>query len=77
MRRQVLSMLDRLSTTVSLTFFLENVWLILLTVPPARGTALNLISRRLSKLVAENGMTLGELDSKANGHDRFRYNTWP
>ncbi|KAH9982294.1 Dopey, N-terminal-domain-containing protein [Lactifluus volemus] len=51
---QVLNLLDRLSTAVSLYFFLENVWLIMLTVPPARGTALSLVSRRLSKLVAEN-----------------------
>ncbi|KAI9513117.1 Dopey, N-terminal-domain-containing protein [Russula earlei] len=51
---QVLNVLDRLSTTVSLSFFLENVWLILLTVPPARGTALNLVSRRLPRLVSEN-----------------------
>ncbi|KAH9996513.1 Dopey, N-terminal-domain-containing protein [Russula vinacea] len=54
---QVLNLLDRLSTTVSLSFFLENVWLILLTMPPVRGTALNLVSRRLPKLVAENDFT--------------------
>ncbi|KAI0307632.1 Dopey, N-terminal-domain-containing protein [Multifurca ochricompacta] len=51
---QVLSLLDRLSASVSLTFFLENVWLIILTVPPARGTALNLVSRRLPRLVTKN-----------------------
>jgi len=53
--KQVLNVLDRLSTTVSLSYFLENVWLILLTVQPARGTALNLVSRRLPRLVAEGG----------------------
>lgn len=51
---QVLNLLDRLSATVSQSFFLENVWLILLTMPPVRGTALNLVSRRVPKLVAEN-----------------------
>lgn len=51
---QVLNLLDGLSTTVSLSYFLENVWLIMLTVPSARGTALNLVSRRLPRLVAGN-----------------------
>jgi hypothetical protein len=67
---------DRLSTTVSLSFFLENVWLILLTMPPVRGTALNFVSRRLPRLVTENGTSLGELDPKADDHDRFRHNAW-
>lgn len=49
---QVLNLLDGLSTTVSMSYFLENVWLIMLTVPSARGTALNLISRRLPRLIA-------------------------
>jgi hypothetical protein len=71
---QVLNLFDRLSTTVSLSFFLENVWLILLTMPPARGTALNLVSRRVPKLVAENGTSLSEVDPKADGYDRFRNN---
>ena len=73
---QVLTMLDRLSTTVSLSFFLENVWLILLTMPPVRGTALNLVSRRLPRLVTENGTYLGELDPKADDHDRLPHNAW-
>jgi hypothetical protein len=74
--RQVLNLLDRLSTTISLSFFLENIWLILLTVPPARGTALTLVSRRLPRLVAEDGRYLGGLYPKADDHDRFRYNAW-
>jgi Dopey, N-terminal len=73
---QVLNLLDRLSTAVSLSFFLENVWLILLTMPPVRGTALNLVSRRLPKLVAENGTSLGELDPQADDPDRFHHNAW-
>jgi hypothetical protein len=73
---QVLNLLDRLSTTVSLSFFLENVWLILLTMPPVRGTALNLVSRRLPKLVAENGTSLGKLDPQVDDPDRFHHNAW-
>ena len=71
---QVLNLLDRLSNTVSLSFFLENIWLILLTMPPVRGTALNLVSRRLPRLVAENGTSLAELDSKADDNNRFCHN---
>ena len=73
---QVLNLLDRLSTAVSLSFFLENVWLILLTMPPVRGTALNLVSRRLPKLVAENGTSLGKLDPQVDDPDRFHHNAW-
>ena len=73
---QVLNLLDRLSTTVSQPFFLENVWLILLTIPPVRGTALNLVSRRLPGLVAENGTCLGEVEPKADDYDRFCNNAW-
>jgi len=73
---QVLNLLDRLSTTVSLSYFLENIWLILLTMPPVRGTALNLVSRRLPRLVAENGTSSGEVDAKADSHDRFCHNAW-
>ncbi|KAI0271467.1 Dopey, N-terminal-domain-containing protein [Gloeopeniophorella convolvens] len=53
---QVLSLLDRLSATVSLSFFLENVWLILITNPSARGTALTLVSRRIPKLIADDDL---------------------
>lgn len=70
----MLNLLDRLSTAVSLSFFLENVWLIMLIVPPARGTALTLVSRQLPRLVAENGMSISELDPKTEYHDRFRHN---
>ena len=43
-----------------MSYFLENIWLIMLTVPSARGTALNLVSRRLPKLVAGKGMPSSE-----------------
>ncbi|KAI0067974.1 hypothetical protein BV25DRAFT_1896308 [Artomyces pyxidatus] len=51
---KVLSLLDKLSGTVSPSFFLQNVWLVMLTTPSARGTSLNLLSRRLPKLNAED-----------------------
>lgn len=73
---QVLNLLDQLSTTVSLSFFLENVWLILLTMPPVRGTALTLVSRRVPRLVADNGTSLVEVYPKADGYDRFCNNAW-
>jgi hypothetical protein len=53
--RQVLSLLDRLSGTVSPSFFLQNIWLVMLTTPSARGTALNFLSRRLPRLNPSEG----------------------
>ncbi|KAF8337070.1 Dopey, N-terminal-domain-containing protein [Cantharellus anzutake] len=47
---KVLNLLGQLAETVSESFFLENIWLILLTVPTVRGPALNFLSRRLSML---------------------------
>ncbi|KAJ3872338.1 Dopey, N-terminal-domain-containing protein, partial [Lentinula edodes] len=47
---RVISLLDQLSGTVSPSFFFQNIWLIMLTTPSARGTALNLLSRRLPQL---------------------------
>ncbi|THV06503.1 hypothetical protein K435DRAFT_960479 [Dendrothele bispora CBS 962.96] len=47
---KVLSLLDRLSGTVSPSFFFQNIWLVMITTPPARGTALNFLSRRLPNL---------------------------
>lgn len=55
-RFQVLSLLDRLSGTVSPAFFFQNIWLVMLTTPSARGTALNLLGRRLPRLNAEEGV---------------------
>ena len=52
---QVLGLLDRLSGTVSPSFFLQNVWLIMLTSPSARGTSINFLSRRLPRLNANEG----------------------
>ncbi|KAJ7755024.1 Dopey, N-terminal-domain-containing protein [Mycena maculata] len=55
---KVLSLLDRLSGTVSPAFFFQNIWLVMLTTPSARGTALNLLARRLPRLNAEEDITV-------------------
>lgn len=52
---RVLGILDRLSGTVSQAFFLQNVWLVLLTAPSARSTAIAYLSRRFPKLSEEAG----------------------
>lgn len=54
----VLGLLDRLSGTVSPSFFLQNIWLVMLTSPSARGTSLNFLSRRLPRLKPDEGATL-------------------
>ncbi|KZT72967.1 hypothetical protein DAEQUDRAFT_808918 [Daedalea quercina L-15889] len=54
---KVLSLLDRLSGSVSPSFFFQNIWLVMLTMPSARGTSLNFLSRRLPKLKAEEDIT--------------------
>lgn len=53
---KVLGLLDKLSGTVSPSFFFQNIWLVMLTTPSARGTSLNLLARRLPKLKADEGM---------------------
>ncbi|KAJ7665387.1 Dopey, N-terminal-domain-containing protein [Mycena polygramma] len=55
---KVLSLLDRLSGTVSPAFFFQNIWLVMLTTPSARGTALNLLARRLPRLNAGEDITV-------------------
>ncbi|KAG2138725.1 Dopey, N-terminal-domain-containing protein [Suillus bovinus] len=54
---KVLSLLDRLSATVSPVFFIQNIWLIMITMASARGTALNFLSRRLPRLHADEDIT--------------------
>ncbi|KAF8510422.1 Dopey, N-terminal-domain-containing protein [Hysterangium stoloniferum] len=51
---KVLSLLDRLSGTVSPAFFFQNVWLIMIITPTARQTSLNFLSRRLPKLNSDD-----------------------
>ncbi|KIL71408.1 hypothetical protein M378DRAFT_188883 [Amanita muscaria Koide BX008] len=54
---KVLGLLDRLSGTVSPSFFIQNILLVMLTTPSARGTSLNFLSRRLPKLDADEDIT--------------------
>lgn len=56
-RTQVLGLLDKLSGTVSPSFFFQNIWLVILTTPSARGTSLNLLSRRLPRINADEGVS--------------------
>ncbi|KAF8131645.1 Dopey, N-terminal-domain-containing protein [Boletus edulis] len=55
---KVLGLLDRLSGTVSPVFFMQNLWLVMITMPSARGTALNFLSRRLPRLNADEDITV-------------------
>ncbi|KNZ76347.1 Protein dopey [Termitomyces sp. J132] len=54
---KVLNLLDRLSGTVSPSFFFQNIWLVMLTTPIARGTSLNYLARRLPRLNADEDTT--------------------
>ncbi|KIJ53578.1 hypothetical protein M422DRAFT_73885 [Sphaerobolus stellatus SS14] len=54
---KVLSILDRLSGTVSPAFFLQNIWLVMMITPSARQTSLNFLSRRLPKLNGDEDIT--------------------
>ncbi|KZT08595.1 uncharacterized protein LAESUDRAFT_757319 [Laetiporus sulphureus 93-53] len=54
---KVLSLLDRISGTVSQSYFFQNIWLIMLTMPSARGTSLNFLSRRLPTLKADEDIS--------------------
>ncbi|KAI6114892.1 Dopey, N-terminal-domain-containing protein [Pisolithus croceorrhizus] len=54
---KVLGLLDRLADTVSPVFFIQNLWLVMITMPPARGSALNFLLRRLPALHAEDDIT--------------------
>ncbi|KDQ63058.1 hypothetical protein JAAARDRAFT_53285 [Jaapia argillacea MUCL 33604] len=54
---KVLGLLDKLSSTVSPAFFFQNMWLVMLTTPSARGTSLNFLSRRLPPLRADEDIS--------------------
>ncbi|KAF7302659.1 Dopey-N domain-containing protein [Mycena chlorophos] len=43
---------------LSPAFFFQNIWLVMLTTPSARGNALNLLGRRLPRLNAEEDITV-------------------
>lgn len=65
---QVVFLLDFVSSTVSPPFFLQNVWLILISTPSARILALNYLSRRMPKL----GEGEGPFDLFCDASSRFR-----
>lgn len=52
---KVLGLLDRLAGTISQSFFFQNIWLVMLTTPPARGTALTYLAKRLPPFKADEG----------------------
>ena len=52
---QVLALLDRLSGTISQSFFFQHIWLVMLTTPRARGTSLSYLSKRLPTFKADEG----------------------
>ncbi|KAI0660570.1 Dopey, N-terminal-domain-containing protein [Cubamyces menziesii] len=54
---KVLALLDRLAGTISQSFFFQNIWLVMLTTPPARGTALTYLSRRLPPFKPDEDIT--------------------
>ncbi|KAF8167553.1 Dopey, N-terminal-domain-containing protein [Crassisporium funariophilum] len=54
---KVLGLLDKLSGTVSMSFFFQNIWLVMLTTPSARGTSLNFLARRLPQLNADEDIS--------------------
>jgi hypothetical protein len=47
--------MDRLCTSVTQSFFLQNLWLAMLTAQSARAPALNYLARRLPKLSGDEG----------------------
>ena len=47
--RQVLSLLGRVSDTVSPSFFLQNIFLVLISMPSSRLSALNYLGRKMLK----------------------------
>ncbi|KAH9920216.1 Dopey, N-terminal-domain-containing protein [Epithele typhae] len=54
---KVLALLDRLAGTISQSFFFQNIWLVMLTTPRARGTALSYLSRRLPPFKPDEDIT--------------------
>ena len=52
---RVMSIFDRVQQIMSPALFFQNIWLIILTTPIARGSALNLLSKRLPKFKVNEG----------------------
>lgn len=55
---QVAGILDQLSGTVSPAFFLQNIWLALITAPSLRIAALNYLARRMPKIGTEDSIAM-------------------
>lgn len=55
---QVAGLLDQLSGTVSPVFFLQNIWLVLISAPSLRIAALNYLSRRMPKIGSEDSIAM-------------------
>ncbi|KAI5481667.1 cellular morphogenesis-related protein [Pseudohyphozyma bogoriensis] len=54
---KVAALLDRVSGTVSPSFFFQNMWLVLVTAPNSRIPALNYLSRRMPKMETEDSLS--------------------
>ena len=61
---KVLGLLDRLSGTVSPSFFLQNIWLVMLTSPSARGILRGLYghSADISRIIHTTSLRLTSHD---------------
>lgn len=55
---QVSGILDQLSGTVSPAFFLQNIWLVLITAPSLRIAALNYLARRMPKIGSDDSIAM-------------------
>jgi hypothetical protein len=64
---QVAALLDRVSGTVSPSFFFQNVWLVLITAPNSRIPALNYLARRLPKIESEDSASFVVLQVERHG----------
>ncbi|GAA6048977.1 hypothetical protein JCM3770_005422, partial [Rhodotorula araucariae] len=58
---KVAALLDRLSGTVSPSFFFQNVWLVLVTAPNSRIPALNYLARRLPRASVDGDEALAAI----------------
>ncbi|OCF39597.1 hypothetical protein I317_06612 [Kwoniella heveanensis CBS 569] len=67
---QILSLLDRVSDAVTAPFFLQNIFLILISSPSSRLSALNYLSRRLLKppveLITDSGLIIRGVSAALN-----------
>ncbi|KAL8286531.1 hypothetical protein RQP46_004548 [Phenoliferia psychrophenolica] len=64
---KVAALLDRVSGTVSPSFFFQNVWLVLVTAPNSRIPALNYLSRRLPRMESSDDEGVAQIVGKDIG----------